>query len=155
RETPRILKPTEGARTMQKFYLVWDESRHALGIPSIDAEHRGLMALVNELSELVAHGSDFEQARRQMEKILDFAADHFRREEALMRRHGFPGLEQHAVEHEKLLHKATTLMETYDPEHADRAVLITAFLTDCAENHILHEDRAISQYFAERGIRAD
>ncbi|MBZ0106092.1 MAG: bacteriohemerythrin [Sulfuricella denitrificans] len=140
---------------MQKFYLVWDESRHALGIPSIDREHRGMMNLVNELSEAVAHGCSYAQAHRQMEKILDFAADHFAHEEAMMRQHGFPGLEQHAAEHEKLLREAAILMEMYDPAHADRAVLVTAFLTDCAESHILHEDRAISQYLEERGIREE
>lgn len=139
---------------MQKFYLVWEENRHALGIPSIDQQHRDLMDLVNELTEAVAHGCDFEQALRQMEKILDFAAGHFAHEEALMRQHGFPGLEQHAAEHEKLLREAATLMKTLSPENFDRAVLVTAFLTDCTENHILHEDRAIGQYFEERGIKA-
>jgi hemerythrin len=73
----------------------------------------------------------------------------------MMRQYGFPGLEQHIVEHKKLLQEAANLMETYNPQHADRALLVTAFLTDCAENHILHEDRAISQYFEERGIKAD
>ncbi len=140
---------------MKKFHLVWNEGLHALGIPSMDAEHRGLINLVNELSEAVAHGCDCELARRQMKKTLDFAAEHFAHEEALMRRHGFPDLGQHAAKHERLLREATNLMETLTPEHADRAVLITAFLTDIAENHILHEDRAISQYFAERGIKAD
>lgn len=140
---------------MQKFHLVWDESRHAIGIPSIDREHRGMIALVNELAEAVAHGCDYPLAHQQMGQIFDFVADHFANEEAMMRRHGFPGLEQHAEEHRMLLDKIVTLMETYDPQHADRAVLVTAFLADCAENHILHEDRAISQYFMERGIRED
>lgn len=140
---------------MQKFYLVWDENRHALGIPSIDREHRLMMNLVNELSEAVAHGCTYEQAHLKMEKVLDFAAEHFAHEENLMRRHGFPGLEQHASEHEKLLREATILMEMYDPGHTDRAVLVTAFLTDCAENHILHEDRAISQFLEDQGIKAD
>lgn len=137
---------------MQKFYLVWDESRHALGIPSLDREHREMMGLVNELAEAVAQGCDFERGRRLMEEALDCVARHFSHEEKLMRQHAFPGLEQHAAEHEKLLHEAATLMETYDPRHAGRAVLVTAYLIDCAENHILREDREIGQYFMERGI---
>lgn len=140
---------------MKKFHLVWNDSLHALGIPSMDREHRGLINLVNELAEAVAHDCDCERARQQMGKILDFAAEHFVHEEALMRQHGFPGLEQHAAEHERLLREATAMMKIYDPEHSDRALLITAFLTDFAENHILHEDRAISQYFKKQGIKAD
>ncbi|MFA7317516.1 MAG: bacteriohemerythrin [Sulfuricella sp.] len=140
---------------MKKFHLVWNESLHALGIPSMDSEHRGLINLVNELSDAVAHGCDCEQVRRQMEKALDFAAEHFAHEEDLMRQHGFPGVEQHAAEHERLLREAVNLMETITPENANRTLLVTAFRTDFTENHILHEDRAISQYFAERGIKAD
>jgi len=139
---------------MHKFYLVWDESRHALGIPSIDQQHRELMSLVNELSVAVENGCDCELAQRRMKKLLDFAAEHFSYEEALMREHGFPGLEQHAAEHAKILEEAANLMETLLPENSGRAMLVTAFLTDCAENHILHEDRAISQYFREQGIKA-
>jgi hemerythrin-like metal-binding protein len=140
---------------MKKFHLVWDENRYALGIPSLDSEHRSLMNLVNELSEAVAQDCDCEQARQKMEKILDFAADHFAHEEDLMRRHGFPGVQQHTADHEKLLREATNLMETLSPEHSNRALLITAFFTDFTENHILHEDRAISQYLEKQGIRAD
>lgn len=140
---------------MQKFHLVWDESRYALGIPSIDGEHRGLVNLVNELAEAVSRGCDCEQARQKMEKVLDFAAQHFMREEALMRRHSFPGVEQHVAEHEKLLREAGNLIETLCPERSNRALLITAFFTDFIENHIQHEDRAISQFFEERGIKAD
>lgn len=140
---------------MQKFHLVWDESRYALGIPSIDGEHRGLVNLVNELADTVANGCDCEKARQKMEKILDFASDHFAREETLMRMHGFPGLEQHVAEHEKLLREAGNLIETLSPERANRALLVTAFFTDFIENHIQHQDRALSQFLEERGIKED
>lgn len=140
---------------MQKFYLVWNEDRHALGIPSIDQQHRQLMDIVNKLSEAVSQGCDCMQAHLLIKKTLDFIKNHFAHEEKLMRQHGFPGQEQHEAEHGKLLEAALNLMDTLSPEHTDRAVLVTAFLTDCVEHHILHEDRAIGRYFEQMGIKAD
>jgi len=137
---------------MKKFYLVWDDSRHKLGIASIDRQHRGLMDLVNELSEEVEHGCDYARVRQKIEQILRFTEDHFAHEEELMRQHDFPGLAQHVVEHGKLLEEISTLLETLTPDNTNRALLVTAFLTDCAENHILSEDRALTQYLRGKGL---
>ena len=138
---------------MQKFYLAWDDSRHTLGIASMDRQHRELVDRVNELAEAVAHGCDCEQARLRMESLIRFTQGHFVHEESLMRAYGFPGLEQHAAEHEEVLREALTLMEALSPSNTGRAVLVTAFLTDCAENHILNEDRELALYLREKGLR--
>ena len=137
---------------MQKFYLVWDDSRHILGIASIDRQHRELVDRVNELAEAVEHGHDFDQLRQRMEGIFDFTRQHFSHEEALMREHGFPGMEQHAAEHAELLSKAATLMQSLNPDKPIRVMLITAFLTDCVERHIQQEDVALVQHLLGKGL---
>lgn len=137
---------------MQKFYLAWDESRHTLGIHSIDQQHRTLVDLVNDLAEAVAHGCDCDLARQRMESIIRFTEGHFAHEEALMREHGFPALASHAAEHVEVLRKAVTLLDAFKPNDTNRAVLVTAFLTDCAEHHILHEDKEMVLYLREQGL---
>lgn len=135
---------------MQKFYLAWDDKLHNLGIASIDSQHRALVDLVNALSESVAQGCDCEQAMEHMEAILQSATAHFAHEEDLMHEHGFPGVEKHADEHAELLEKARTLMQTAN--NPTRAVLITAFLTDCVEQHILKDDVALVRHLHGRGL---
>jgi hemerythrin-like metal-binding protein len=137
---------------MQKFHLAWDDSRHTLGIASIDSQHRGLMDMINELAEAVAHDCDCEQARQYMANIIRFTEEHFAHEEDLMRRHDFPGREKHAAEHKEVLRQAATMMEALKPDDIGRAMLVTAFLTDCAENHILHEDKALALYLLGKGL---
>ena len=137
---------------MQKFHLAWDDSRHTLGIASIDSQHRGLMDMINELVDVVERGCDCEVARQHMAKIIRFTEEHFAHEEALMRQHGFPGWEKHAAEHQEMLRQAITMTEALKPEDNRRAVLITAFLTDCAENHILHDDKALALYLMGKGL---
>jgi len=137
---------------MQKFHLAWDDSRHTLGIASIDSQHRGLMDMINELAEAVAHGCDCGLAHRKMANIISFTEEHFAHEEDLMRRHDFPGEGKHTAEHQEVLRQAITLMETLKPGDISHAVLVTAFLTDCAENHILHDDKALALYLLEKGL---
>lgn len=137
---------------MQKFYLLWDDRRHNLGIASIDRQHRELVDMVNELSENIAHGCDSEQAKARMEHIYRHAQAHFAHEEELMREHGYPGAEQHAAAHAELLDKAATLMRSIRPGNTSRAVLVTAFLTDCVESHIMNEDPALVRHLREKGL---
>lgn len=138
---------------MQKFHLVWDDKRHSLGIASIDHQHHGLVDLVNALSDAVENGCNCEQARQHMDNILCYAESHFNHEYDLMREHGFPGMEQHTAEHAELLREANTMMQALNPNNPGRAVLITAFLTDCVERHIQKEDVALVQHLREKGLR--
>lgn len=137
---------------MKKFHLAWDDSRHTLGIASIDDQHRGLMDMINELVDVLEHGFDGEVARQHMAKIIRFTEEHFAHEEELMHRHNFPGRERHAAEHRDVLSQAVTMTEALNPDDFNRAMLVTAFLTDCAENHILHEDKALVLYLHEKGL---
>lgn len=137
---------------MQKFHLTWDDSRHTLGIASIDNQHRGLMDMINELTDVMSRGCDCEVARQLMANIIHFTEEHFTHEEDLMRRHDFPGRENHAAEHKEVLNQAITMMAALKPDDFNRAMLITAFLTDCAENHILREDKALALYLQEKGL---
>ncbi|BCB28044.1 bacteriohemerythrin [Sulfurimicrobium lacus] len=138
---------------MQKFHLAWDESRHTLGIASIDRQHHALIDMVNALVDAVERNCDPEQIRSQMAKLIRFTEEHFTHEEEIMLRHGFPEREKHALEHQEVLHKAVTMMEDFKPDDANRVVLVTAFLIDCAENHILHDDRELTLFLQEKGLR--
>lgn len=137
---------------MHKFHLAWDDSRHTLGIASIDSQHRELVDMINALAEIVEHDCDCELARRHMANIIRFTEDHFAHEEDLMRRHDFPVRENHAAAHREVLRQAVTMMDALQPGDFNRAVLVTAFLTDCAENHILHDDKALALYLLGKGL---
>lgn len=137
---------------MKKFHLAWDDSRHTLGIASIDDQHRGLMDMINELVDVVEHGLDAEVAHQHIAKIIRFTEEHFAHEEGLMHQHDFPGRERHAAEHKEVLSQAVTMTEALKPGDFNRTMLVTAFLTDCVENHILREDKALVLYLLEKGL---
>ncbi|MEN6586725.1 MAG: bacteriohemerythrin [Sulfuricella sp.] len=137
---------------MQKFHLAWDESRHTLGIASIDGQHRELIDMVNALVEAVEQDCDCERARLQMEHLIRFTQGHFAHEEEMMHRYDFPEREKHALEHKEVLRQAITMLDNFKADDINRAMLVTAFLTDCAENHILNEDRELTVFLQGKGL---
>ena len=78
--------------------LSWDASRHALGVPEMDATHREFAALARELA--LASVADFP---RLFDALADHTQRHFDSESALMRRCGFPAIAEHEGEHRRVL----------------------------------------------------
>ncbi|MDP2830318.1 MAG: hemerythrin family protein [Sulfuricellaceae bacterium] len=137
---------------MQKFRLVWDTTRHTTGFEEIDRQHQALVERVNQFSQAVEQHADFSESLRLMNEILSYAKQHFDYEEDLMRDSGFPGAERHTSEHDALMTKIHTLVDTLSSNDSNKMLLVTAFLTDCAENHILHEDQALALYLLAQGV---
>jgi hypothetical protein len=44
------------------------------------------------------------------------------------------------------------MMDALKPGDINQALLVTAFLTDYVENHILHDDKALALYLLEKGM---
>ena len=63
--------------------LAWSD-RLSLGIPEIDADHRRLIELANQLSEALLGQSSKSDVERILGAMLNEAEAHFRREERLL-----------------------------------------------------------------------
>lgn len=137
---------------MNKFHLTWDDKRHNLGIASIDGQHRELVDMVNELVDAVEDACNCDLALGHMANIIRFTEEHFAHEEELMSRFGYPDLEKHAGDHKEALRQAIMMMETLKPDDTSRTVLLTAFLTDCAESHIMQDDKELAQFLLGKGL---
>jgi hemerythrin len=74
----------------------------SVGVAEFDKNHQHMLLLLREIAAALLKG-DRERARSQANKLQTLAADHTAREEAFLRRIGFPGLEAvMAVQHESL-----------------------------------------------------
>ena len=137
---------------MQRLRLFWDRRQHGLGIELLDREHQTLFDLVNSLAQAVEHNMSHAETLEHVERVICFLAEHFAHEEEIMRLHDFPEWQKHAAEHEVLIQEAITLMSALSPEDRVRKMLATAFLTDCAETHIVREDRSLAEFLKKKGI---
>lgn len=138
---------------MHKHHLIWNESLHRVGIAAIDDQHREIIERVNLIADAVAQGDRHEASQEMMDDLILFACEHFALEERLMTEYGFPDLEGHIAEHLGLLQQLNNLRNALHTPSPAKAALVSAFITDWAELHILQSDKEIGAFLAAKGMR--
>jgi len=81
---------------------LWN-SRFETGIEHIDAQHKSLFEAVDRLATAFEAGKAEAEIKESLDFLAAYTLDHFEAEERLMREEGFPGLDQHKAEHDRLL----------------------------------------------------
>lgn len=131
--------------------FVFDESLK-VGISEIDEQHGRFINYINETWEALDRGDDKEEFLYILNKLLDYAMEHFSSEEALMREYGYPGYQEHKKVHsdtaDELFEFDVRLLA--DDEKESRAFL--EFLTQWLKNHILVTDMVLAAYLKEKGV---
>lgn len=133
---------------MQAF--IWDQ-RFETGLPSVDAQHRRLVDIVNHLGEQQANGEASESASLQalIYELARYAREHFTDEEKLMQQTGVDEQhrQQHAQHHRQFVEQVvalwnsrTTLSHPLETLHGFLAAWLTV--------HILGEDQSMARQIA-------
>lgn len=90
--------------------IKWSE-RFSVGVPAVDHEHRGLIALVNSLQRALLGGGTEAEIERALGELMRAISAHFALEEKFMLQHRYDGLPEHKADHEHLLDELRDLME--------------------------------------------
>src|SRR5690242_1126796 len=77
----------------------WSKS-HSVYVPEMDAEHRALILLGNELHDAARSGAGLEVVCRCVRALLASLEDHFSHEEHPMRTSEYPSFEWHNRQHD-------------------------------------------------------
>lgn len=120
--------------------LIWDETRHALGTPEMDATHREFAALAKELA--LAGAEDFPVL---FESLLTHTRSHFENESRLMRACRFPAIGEHEGEHQRVLGELTRLQLGIEEGRAAFArTYVREGLPEWFANHLATMDAALA-----------
>ena len=82
--------------------LEWDGSL-AIGHDMIDAQHKILVGLINNLHASQATEREQKEIRRTLRELYDYTVYHFGEEEALMVQLPFAARHNHKLEHDKFI----------------------------------------------------
>ncbi|MCB0996729.1 MAG: hemerythrin family protein [Acidimicrobiales bacterium] len=88
-------------------FLDWT-TQYDLGVTSMDAQHKALVASMNALHARAEAGAPGDELLRLVDSLADLTQRHFAAEEEHMERIGFPGLTSHKGIHVTLLDKLAT-----------------------------------------------
>jgi Amt family ammonium transporter len=130
--------------------FAWREEFN-LHIPSMDEEHRKLVAVAQEIIEAMRSGLGRGAVEQAFQGLLDYTTNHFMDEELFMAEHEFPGTDEHKAIHNRLTQEVLAFRtELLSKENFDAAEF-QRFLTDWLVKHILEEDREYAEFVNARG----
>lgn len=121
-------------------YMEW-KAQYSVENAMIDRQHQALFALVNEVADKVKAGN-MPEIRGVIDRLAAYTVEHFRDEEAILRKAGYAALEDHEMIHAELLEKVQDLRTKLEKNQAVSMVGIIRFLSDWLKDHILKDDMA-------------
>jgi len=136
----------------KRHFFEWKDEL-AGGIETFDDDHKQLIHLINQF-ESAAHynqGELFEE--KALSELVDYTKHHFGSEEKLMQEHNYPEFEAHKAQHEAMIKKVNTFLESYQNSDSDQAIEeIAAYLKYWLVNHIISVDKRAARYLSEAGV---
>ncbi|MBI4912178.1 MAG: hemerythrin family protein [Acidobacteria bacterium] len=125
--------------------LIWNPAWET-GIATIDAQHREIYACIEGLFRSIRQGRESEEIPQAIGFLLAFAETHFRDEEALMDRSGYPRAEGHRKSHGRLREMAKSLPLEPGLDQEDPAGALLDFFTEYLISHICEEDQPLAEW---------
>ncbi|MDP3538338.1 MAG: bacteriohemerythrin [Azonexus sp.] len=120
--------------------IKWTSEEYGTGVSQHDDEHKHLFGLLNGLHASVAAG-ERGSIGRALDGLIAFVAEHFSAEEKNMRKASYPALDQHLMEHEKLVKTCINLQQQFHAGTTEITTETTTFLRDWLKQHIPNVDR--------------
>jgi hemerythrin-like metal-binding protein len=135
----------------------WD-SKYELGIESIDKQHKELVRIIGDLSELLVHakmGQDiFDDMSRIVDELTQYTIIHFKYEEELFDIYNYEFKTEHKEEHDKLVNEVVSLdLSQVDEDPVLYGNKILKFLITWVFKHISGSDNLYKNYLIECGVK--
>ncbi len=133
-------------------YIKWTPEL-SVGVTLLDAEHRKLVEMVNTLNQLILSGNKTSVVDSTLAGLLEYTKIHFRNEEDLMKKYGYPLYEKHKKEHDELTSAVKEFIERLQVSvEANFSLELLAFLREWLVNHIKGSDMKYKAFFNSMGI---
>jgi len=132
--------------------FTWNDS-YSVGVMDIDAQHKRLVELVNELHDAMSLGKGRDTVGKTLDGLIDYTRTHFAFEEKLMAVHTYPAAAQHKIEHESLTRQVVELQGKFLTGQATVTLTVMKFLKDWLSNHILSVDKKFGAYLNTQGVK--
>ena len=119
---------------------------YTVGDDHLDDQHKTLIRLMNDFydSDLSGH---MDAARTHLANLLALTVQHFKEEEEMMERTGYPRFKEHRQYHHDLLKQVEKLVRDYLHFHSqETAGKLASFLKVWLTRHILGADKKYGPY---------
>ncbi|MGB9667589.1 MAG: bacteriohemerythrin [Thermosulfidibacteraceae bacterium] len=130
-------------------FMEWNE-KFITGVREADEQHKRLVDLINELYDAMSQGKGSEVIDKILDELAKYADYHFKTEEGLMSKYGYPELEQHKREHEAFTKKVQEFIESRKGGSLTLTMKVMNFLKEWLTNHILGTDKKYGPFLTSK-----
>ncbi len=127
----------------------WDDS-FATGVDAMDEQHKKLFRMVNDLYRAMKEKRAKEALNGIVDELIDYTAKHFREEEQVMAKAGYPDIARHKVIHKELVGKVLDVQKKLKSGKAVVGIDLLNFLKDWLVNHIKGTDKKYGSFITSR-----
>jgi hemerythrin len=125
---------------------------YSVKVVALDSQHKKLFDLVNELHNAMSSGHGKDIVADVLSRLVDYTVTHFKAEEAVMEKHGYPGLQTHRAEHKALTDKVLAFKKEYEVGTSVVTPQLMLFLQQWLKNHIQGVDQRYSDFLNAKGV---
>jgi hemerythrin len=127
--------------------IAWKDE-YAVGVTDIDTQHQELLTRMGQLAEAILT-EDPAAAREALGFLADYALAHFKTEEALMRQHHYPFIDEHIRQHRTFAEYFGRLRAEVESGQYHTLYLVfrvQVLLVDWLINHTSQADRHLARF---------
>lgn len=132
-------------------HIEWNDDL-GVGIKEIDEQHFNLVRIINAVDELENKGQLDRNAGKATYTLLTFAKFHFRTEQELMEKHGYPGIDEHKKSHSELLDEISRIHEMVERGEQVDFYPVYNFLNKWFNGHTKEHDIKYVGFFVKKGV---
>uniref|UniRef100_C6E566 Hemerythrin-like metal-binding protein n=1 Tax=Geobacter sp. (strain M21) TaxID=443144 RepID=C6E566_GEOSM len=129
----------------------WSESM-SVGIAKIDEQHLRLIQMMGELDTAIREKAGEEMVEDILTNLFNYAQVHFSVEEELFRKHKYPEMALHELEHQRFIAKAFAFKEKLDARKPGLSLELLTFLSSWVLNHIELTDKRYCKHLHDCGV---
>ena len=115
-------------------------------LPEIDAEHREIFRLGDELHKALLAGTALAQLKPALANLLEAEEQHFRHEERLMRAMHYTAFAWHKSQHDAVRKRAKSVVTRMEKGDSAAAGELLKFLAVWLRDHMSLADRMMGAY---------
>lgn len=128
------------------------KDQYSVKVKEIDNQHKMLIGILNELYEAMLAGEAKEVIGGTIKSLADYTGVHFSYEETLMKKHNFPGYQEHKNIHTQFIAKVADFQDKHKQGKLMLSMEVMNFLKDWLKNHINGIDKKYADFFNQKGV---
>jgi hemerythrin len=132
--------------------MTWSDN-YSVNIKEIDAQHKKLVELVNELHDSMKAGKGKDVVGKILKDLAEYTVYHFSTEEKLFEKYFYPDARPHVREHQDLIEQVTKLISDFEKGNGVLPMDLMDFLKNWLINHIAKSDKKFTSFFNAKGIK--